>query len=229
MNFGKLLLVATALGSTLVSSQATLLNFDDHALGGTTASWDIFYGGNYLPSFSYQTGTTGNPILDSPSNLTLNMQVVGFKPSFPSPNYATGPLDSDGGTVPGNHEEFYTFFSSNGAWSINMTTLGEVDHIVFQIQEIDVDASALSAVFLNGIAGSMTFDTSTDVSTWEWTGLNLDAGSNVSLTWTTGQHASFDAFQLQVDAQAVPEPTVAALMVCSAAALVLRRRVRNRK
>lgn len=164
------------------------------------------------------------------------MQVIGYKPSFPGANYATGPLGSDGGSVgdAGDREQFYTFMSSNGAWSMNMAAVQDVSQVIFQVQEISdeqdpLETSVIPAIFLNGIAGTLSFDTDTFVSTWTWTGLDVDAGSGLSLTWNTGQHQGFEAFQLQTDGQVIPEPTAAALVACSGLALILRRRTRNRQ
>jgi len=219
-------ILAAALMASATISQAVLTGFTDYALGGTTASWDIFYGSNYQPVFNFPTGTAGNPILNSTEELNLNVVVNSYIPGPPTPSrkQATGPIDTDGSTIPGNRDQFYTFFSDVATWSILGYATGAMDTLIFQIAEIDVSALSMTNVMLNGSAVTPTFNDTTDVGTFTWSGLGLSSGDSFNITWNTNTHQSYDAFQIQTDVVVVPEPTAAGLLVASLGVWLIRRR-----
>jgi hypothetical protein len=227
--------LAAALLSAVSVSHADLAGFTNHNLGGTTASWDIYYGPNYLPVFTFSTGTVGNPIVNSPGELDLVANVTSWQPGPPIPanGQATGPIDSNGSTIPGNREQFYTFFGSI-AWNVAGLNTTAMDTFTFQVGIESGSGGSLTNMTLNGIAPSSTgFDSGSGIGFWTWTGLGIAADSNFSLYWNTGNHIGLDAFQIQSDAilTAVPEPSVTAFGIgASVLALALlgrRKRSRN--
>lgn len=203
---------------------ATLADFADFQLGGVTASWDIFYGSNYLPVFQFQTGTAGNPIINSPEELTLRATVTTWQagPPMPSNQQASGPIGSDS-SVPGNREQFYTFFAGNINWDITGEASATLNSVVFQARILTGSNTSISNLAFNNISPTaMAFDSGTGVGTWQWTGLTLSSGDAYSFTWNTGTHTGFDAFQIQTGV--VPEPTTWALLLIAGAAALARRR-----
>ncbi len=221
----KLSITAAVLGATLASSQAALTNFYNYDLGGATASWDIFAGANYLPAFSFSTADAGNSISGYAGNLTLNVVNPGHIPgNFPS--YASGPIGSDS-VVPGDRQTFYTFFAGLTNWSITGIAGAATSSVVFQVQDAG-GAGGMNNMTLNGIAAQVYANPSTLVTTYTWSGLDLDAGDSYSLTWTNNNaHSAFDAFQLQTGNGAVPEPS-AFLMAGASVLGFISRRKRNR-
>jgi len=211
-------------------SHATLTDFVDYDLGGYTSSWDTFSSGNYLKNFSYQTGTSGTPST-SEAPMTLNATVPGWAAGGFS-TWATGPLDSNGSTVGGNQDLFYTFFASSVLWNIGGTVNSDepLTEFVFQAKVASGSAGGLTNVLLNGVSESSSdFDAATNVYTWTWTDLNYSKGAFYNLTWDTDtQHSVIDSYQVQADAQAVPEPTTWALMALALGAVLWMKRGRVR-
>lgn len=205
---------------------ATLLDFTDYELGGTTASWDIFYGANYLPVFTFDTGTVGNPIINSLEPLTLRATVTTWMAGPPAPHrqQATGPIGNDN-QIPGDREQFYTFFG-NVNWDITETWDASWNTFVFQARVATGSNTSMASVLFNGLAPTQSgFDTVTGVGTWRWDGLSLADDSTYALTWNTGTHTGLDAFQIQ--AGVIPEPSTWALIALAGVAWIFRRRFRR--
>lgn len=217
--------IATALVASAGLSQAVLTNFTDFNYGGNTASWDIFYGANYLPTFTFATGTVGNP-----SDTAQAINLVAVNPGYVAGNfgtYATGPLDSNGSTIPGNRELFYTFFANPVKFTITGLVTGtELDNIAFQALVGIGSNGSITNVSLNNVAAATSGITS-GVNFWTWNDLNLTQGSRFTLTFETNvQHIAFDAFQIQTDTTVVPEPSTYALIVIGLALVLVRFRKR---
>lgn len=218
-------LICIGLLSSTMLSQATLVNFTDYGLGGTTASWDIYAGDNYLQEFTYSTGDSGNSISGYTGNLDLKATVNSWQAGPPNPanTQATGPIGSDGsggiggggGSIPGDREFFYTFYGSPPGtpmgYSITGTLASDADTIVFQFQNATGSNGGLSNMTFNSISAAGSTNTGTLVTTWEWTGLNLSMGDTFTFAWQSlADHSVFDAFQIQMGT--IPEPNSAALV-----------------
>ncbi|GAB4173252.1 MAG: hypothetical protein Fur0032_12850 [Terrimicrobiaceae bacterium] len=211
---------------------ATLTNFTDYGLSSVKASWDIFYGANYLPVFEFEAGTAGNPILNYVDPLELRATVTTWMPGPPSPatQQATGPIGSGGlmAGVPGDREQFYTFFAGNIDWDITGTVPEAWETFVFQMNVSAGSGSSVTNVRLNGAeATSSSFDSGTGYGVWQWSGVGLGVGDSFSVTWNTGTHTGFDAFQIQ--AGVVPEPGVWAMIAIAGLGLVGKRILRSRR
>lgn len=217
------------LGVVVPQAEATLANFTDYGLSSVKASWDIFYGANYLSVFEFESGTVGNPILNSVDPLELRATVTTWMPGPPGPStqQATGPIGQGGlmAGVPGDREEFYTFFAGNINWDISGTVPVTWETFVLQMNVSTGSGSPVTNVQFNGTAAtSSSFDSLTGYGVWEWSGLSLSGGDSFSVTWNTGTHTGFDAFQIQ--AGVVPEPGVWALLAVAVLGLVFRRVLR---
>lgn len=229
--------MALGLGGLPSRVSATLTDFTDFGYGGLKASWDIFGGPNFLPVFTYATGTPGNPMINTLSPLTLRATVTTWTPGPPQPQnqQAIGPTGSNF-EAPGDRELFYTYFG-NVNWDISGTTGGLWPGAVLQVKIIPSGNpfdpndptfvnvnTALQNVRLNGVAPTATnYDLTTSVGTWTWEGLNIASGSNYAFTWTTGTHVAIDAVQLQV----IPEPGTLGLLALAAGSLLVLRRKRR--
>ncbi len=217
-----LALAAASLVATPRCAEAVLTDFTDYGLSSINASWDIFYGANYLPVFSFASGTAGNPILNTLDTVSLRATVTTWTagPPMPSNQQATGPIGTDN-MIPGDREQFYTFFG-NVAWDITDTTDALWNSFVFQAKVSTGSNTSLSNVLFNGLtATSSSFNETTSVGTWRWDSLNLASGSNYALTWATGTHTGIDAYQIQ--AGVIPEPSVYALLTLTAGFLLFRK------
>ena len=223
----KLSITVAALGAAVASSQAALTNFTGYGLSGTTASWDVFAGANYLQAFSFSTVDTGNSITGYTGDLTLNATIPGWVSSSMFTK-ATGPTGSDGSTIPGNRELFYTFFASQVNWGISGAVEENTATVVLQFQNTSGSAGGLSNMTLNGIPAIGSTDPTTLVTTYSWSDLDLETGDAFALAWTNNsQHSAFDAFQLQTGNGAVPEPSALVLAGISMLGLTARRKRRN--
>jgi len=226
------LLLAGAWAGLTSSLHADLSNFTDYQLGGVSASFDIWYGDNYLQQFSYDSGTAGNPLLGSQSTITLIADVPNWvdsgpaSPAAPQFGNATGPIGSGGlqAGVPGNREQFYTLWGNPVDFSIAGATETPWETVALQL-----NGSAISNPLLNGLAPtSFTYDEDSEYGVAMWQGLGYAQGTNYSLNWSAGgQHHAYDALQLQAGPQAIPEPATIALVLLGAAVFTfyrLRRR-----
>ena len=185
-------------------SHATLDGFDDYELGGTTASWDIFYGPSYQTTFNFTTGSAGNP-LDSEydENFTLTASKTG--------GVATGPSGTSmGEPPPGNRDMFYTLFATNVTFTIwGMVGEGEtLNNFVLQISQIPGAPAGLQNVKFNGLS-TVNFGANVNgVNYWGWSGLGLQAGQSFKISFDLpDNHNNIDAVQIQMDAQSIPEPS----------------------
>jgi len=202
--------------------EATLVHFTDYNLEGVSGSWDIFYGANYLPVFEFPTGTTGNPMLDSTSELVLRATVTTWVAGSPAPfrQQATGPIGSDS-AIPGDRESFYTFFAGNINWDISGTAAAAWDTVILQARIDGGSNSSMTNIRFNSLAATTSFDVGTGVGTWRWNGLSVSPGDAYGFTWQSGTHTGFDAFQVQMGV--VPEPATWALLGLGVAIVMLRR------
>jgi len=211
--------------------EATLVHFTDYNLGGVSGSWDIFYGVNYLPVFEFETGTIGNPMLGSPSELVLRATVTTWVAGPPAPfrQQATGPLGSDS-AIPGDRESFYTFFAGNINWDISGTAAAAWDTVILQARIDGNSNSSMTNIRFNSLAAATTsFDVGTSVGTWRWNGLSVSLGDAYGFTWQSATHAGFDAFQVQMGVVPVPEPATWALLGLGVAIMMLRKNRRFSK
>ncbi len=223
----KKLAVMAALSLTTGSAQASLAGFTDFGYtGGTTASWDIFYGPNRVKNFSFETGTAGNPD-DSAKPFLLNANVPGWVSNVPF-SKATGPIDTDGITIPGNRELFYTFFATTVKFTIyGLVTGTEMDDFAFQTLVAPGSGGAITNVQLNGMDAEVEDVNENDVNYWTWSSLNLAQGSTFQLTFEANTiHSAFDAFQIQTSTEAIPEPSTYALMALGLIVVLYRARKR---
>lgn len=211
INFAKLALTL-AVGFSITSAHASLSGFTDFEYGGTTASWDIFYGPNRVKNFIFDTGTVGNPD-NSPSPFYLKAEVPGWVVNDPFTK-ASGPTDTDGATIPGNRDLFYTFMAETVKFTLTGYVTGAVmDNFSFQSLLASGSGGGITNVLLNGFSADFEDVNENDVNFWTWSELNLIQGSAFTLTFETDtQHSALDAFQIQTDTQAVPEPSTYALL-----------------
>lgn len=194
--------------------RADLANFADYELGGVSASWDIFYGDNYLPEFSFDGGTAGNPLLGASSAVTLTAEVPNWVAASAAPQFgaATGPIGTgdQGAEIPGNREQFYTLWGAPVNFSIQGTT-GEVwDSVVFQF-----NGSGILSPEFNGVSPTTSdYDSVSEFGLYVWEEIGLGAGQPFDLSWSAGgQHHAYDAFQLQAGPNPIPEPTTVLLVL----------------
>lgn len=211
---GSLFTAAVLCTSSL--SHASLDGFDDYDLGGTTASWDIFYGIKYQPNYSFETGTAGNAVVNGlGENFILGVSVNSFIPGVtpwqhnPANGVATGPIEPISGN-PNSGEKFYTYNATSVTFTIyGMVGEGEtLDVFVFQVFQDAAGAGGLSNVKFNNSSTLNTSVNGNGVQYWIWSGLGLQENTSFQLTFELNtQHSNIEALQIQMDAQAVPEPS----------------------
>jgi len=201
---GSLFTAAVLCTSSL--SHAALTNFTDYNLGGTTASWDIFYGPNYEPVFNFTTGTPSNPLdSDYDEEFTLTASVTGT---------ATGPAGPTP-PAPGNREYFYTFFATSVKFTIwGMVGEGEtLDNFALQILQASGGQGGISNIQFNGAYADVSGVNGSSVQYWTWGDLGLQAGESFKISFEMNtEHSNLDAVQIQMDAQAIPEPSTSLLL-----------------
>lgn len=207
--------VFLAMGLLSINAFATPSGLTNYAVSpGSISLWDVFPGANYQPGYTFVA--IGEP-------LSLNVTNAGT---------ASGPVDADGGTVPGNRDQYYTFFATS-AFNIADTADTNLQTVVLQAKYQPGGGGGLLNVLFNGstassvVTGLAFTDPGTDyqrqITTWTWENINVSQGQAINLAWEMGVHSTFDAVQL--DLVAVPEPgTLAFLAVGTAALLGLARR-----
>jgi PEP-CTERM motif len=194
------------------------------SLGGSWSLWDAFPAGPVGPPFN----------LGAASPFSGRSADTGTSGAVMSASYGTGFPGASGlpdglGT---ENSEIYTGGAS-AAFSISAKTMGTLDTLVLQIKQDAgsgsmLDTSGLESYFvptLNGIVainssfGDPFTDSATSdsmvITTWIWTGLDIDAGQliNLSFDGAAGKHISMDGFRIDADTQlAVPEPSTYALI-----------------
>jgi len=218
----KFTIILGALAASALSSQAASINFTNYNLGGVTASWDVFAGGNRLPSWSFSTADAGNSIQGYAGDLALVATVPGYTAgNFMS--YSTGPIDSDGSTIPGDRQMFYTLFGAVN-WTVSAVAQEAMTTVVLQVQNYAGSAGGVSNMTLNGITATGTTDAAL-VTTYAWEGLNIAAGDALNVAWSTATaHSVFDGFQLQTGTGAIPEPSALLLVGGSVLGMAFRRK-----
>jgi len=215
----KLSLMIAAVAGIVGSGHATTYGLEEYGNtpGSMISLWDVLPGANYQSSYSF--AAVGDA-------LTLDAINTGT---------VTGPVDADGGTVPGDHDQYYTFFGTT-AFSIAGNALADTTTIYLQAKYQTGGEESFLNVLFNGLAptseivGTAFMDPGTDydrqISTWVWEGVDLSAGDAFEVSWSMGTHSVFDAVQL--DLVAVPEGSTWVLLVIGAGAFFLLRIWRNR-
>ncbi|TLD72604.1 PEP-CTERM sorting domain-containing protein [Phragmitibacter flavus] len=219
------IVVSAVLLSTAGRTQAAISAFTNYGYtGGTTASWDLFAGGNYQPSYAFASGIPGNP---STNNVTIGLTASAtpgqtYHPGNPAPANPFGPTNAN--------ETFYTLWSRTQFSMVLTVASGTLTDLAFQ-GLTTAGGFGGDGVLLNGLAASpenvvpITTDSAVVGIGYSWSNLNFTAGQTITLTWFNSEaHTGYEAFQLQTNAAVVPEPSRLMLGGLALGALFMRRR-----
>lgn len=213
-----------------VSVQATTLGLSD-PLGNPVSSGEVGYA-------LWDSFTDADPL----TPLTF----AGTAPGSADSDLFSATLSANmtGGSATGSGDRLYNGVGASSA-AFNLTLNGSVaasiDTITIQIKMTKPDVATglvretfFSTATLNGIAGTAALTNAgtgelfsgneMGVISYTWSGLDLNSGESFAflLQSPASGHVSVDA--IQVDASAVPEPTVAALAGLGLAAALFRER-----
>jgi hypothetical protein len=203
--FALVLLVAV---SAAKSSFADLAKFTNFNLSGPTVGWDTFTGTTYQGAYSYT--------------------VAGLKLDIVNPGHLNGPMNRGvqmTGPLAPTGDMFYTFNAAKVNFSITGTALTGINRLVLQGQLAPGGLSDMTNISLSNSAATSTGTNADGVKFWSWDNLAINPGEQFTFTWETGMHTALDAFQVQSNVAAVPEPTSMLLMgAAGVGGLLLKRR-----